>query len=437
MGCGGSVPAEEYSPPRTGSTEDGAMVVLTRKGSYNQCVFEKHHTLSCGQEGQLTLSSHPGLAIVPRYDYPRSAEEWRYIEIGIGPAHMAMSVRFESNFLVRVHDERVMDISHWQYEEGNTLNVLRSGKNHPAHTRASGGGRSFIFNPDGTISPQHAQHLVLGVGIPDCTLVNINSPNKAILASAHELRGGGSVALTLSSHPGYAIVPKFVPRRINEWHVSYAHWGIGPAADAATARLEGNHVISTQPATNDFILDVPFGKLNEGCDGIPVAMICFDNRSQNREPHNAARLFQVNSDGSISPSRAPHLALGLRQGDRLMPVANAPGLASFSVAAQPMSMPVVAAQPVVVEAAAVASPVMIPMGTAVEASAVEASALDPSAPQTLEQITSLLRRELNLDPSANMKDTVEQACEQLGIDVPKSEGLMAKARACQQALTGR
>ena len=90
-----------------------------------------------------------------------------------------------------------------------------------------------------------------------------------------------------------------------------------------------------------------------------------------------------------------------------------------------------------VEAAAVASPVMIPMGTAVEASAVEASALDPSAPQTLEQITSLLRRELNLDPSANMKDTVEQACEQLGIDVPKSEGLMAKARACQQALTGR
>jgi len=75
---------------------------------------------------------------------------------------------------------------------------------------------------------------------------------------------------------------------------------------------------------------------------------------------------------------------------------------------------------------------MIPMGTAVEA-----SALDPSAPQTLEQITSLLRRELNLDSSANMKDTVEQACEQLGIDVPKSEGLMAKARACQQALTGR
>ena len=105
------MPAEQYSPPRTGSTEDGPMVVLTRKGSYNQCVFENHQALSLGQEGQLTLSSHPGLAIVPRYDYPRSAEEWRYIEIGIGPAHMAMSVRFESNFLVRVHDERVMDIA--------------------------------------------------------------------------------------------------------------------------------------------------------------------------------------------------------------------------------------------------------------------------------------------------------------------------------------
>merc|ERR1719240_2205243 len=112
------------------------MVVLTRKGSANQCVFENHHTLSYGQEGWLTLSSHPGLAIVPRYDYPRSADEWRYIEIGIGPAHMAMTVQLEKQFLVRVHDERVMDIAHWRYEVDNTLNVLRSAKNHPGHTRA-------------------------------------------------------------------------------------------------------------------------------------------------------------------------------------------------------------------------------------------------------------------------------------------------------------
>ena len=283
------------------------MVVLVQKGSKAQCIFEHHRTLASGHDGVLTLSSHPGLGVVPRYDYPREAAEWRYVEIGIGPARMAMHVRYESNFIVRLHDERVMDIAHWKYEEGNTLNVLRS-TNHPANTRWGHGGRSFIFNHDGTLSPQHAQHLVLGVATPDCTLVSINSANKLTVASAHELRGGGSVALHLSSHPGYAIVPKFAPRRINEWHVSYAHWGVGPAAEAMTVRLEGSFLMSTHPATHDFILDVPFGKLHVGCDGIPLAVISFDDRSKVRTAG-----FHVRTPRGTAPNgRQPFMPFSIR-----------------------------------------------------------------------------------------------------------------------------
>ena len=422
------------------------MVALVQKGSAQQCVFEHHRTLASGQEGRLTLSSHPGLAVVPRYDYPRSAAEWRYVEIGIGPAHMAMHVRFESNFIVRVHDERVMDIAHWKYEEGNTLNVLRSASNHPGHTRYSGGGRSFVFNHDGSISPQHAPHLVLGVSTPDCTLVSMTSPNKVTIANAHELRSGGSVPLHLSSHPGYAIVPKFAPRRINEWGVAYAHWGIAPAKEArlgdgsaplpASVRLEGSYLMSTHSASHDFILDVPFAKLHVGCDNLPLAVISFDDRSKNREPNNKARLFQVNADGSISPSRAPHLALGLREGSRLLPQmempveqpVEAPSIfGSMFAGAQPVAQafaqPMAVAQPVMVAAVAInTEEEVLPMG----------KTLQGSAPQSLDQITGLLRAELNLSASANMKEVVDQACEQLGVDMKGA--LMERARACQQML---
>ena len=162
MGCGPSAPAENYSPPSTGATENGPQLCLTRKGSPDALVFDQAHNLSGPAGARLTLRSHPGWAVVPRYDYPRSAEEWRYIELGLGPAHMAAHMQLQGEFLVRLHDERVMDIAHWKYEEGNRLTLLRSAHNHPGNTRKENGGRSFVVNADGTISPMKAKHLVLG-----------------------------------------------------------------------------------------------------------------------------------------------------------------------------------------------------------------------------------------------------------------------------------
>ena len=220
MGCGASS-LEDYKPPPSGASEKGPMLILVRKGSRDALVFERAHQLSGPEGALLTLRSHPGWAVVPRYEYPRSAAEWRYIELGLGPAHMAAHMQLQGEFLVRLHDERVMDIAHWKYEEGNTLNVLRSAHNHPGNTRYGNGGRSFVVNTDGTVSPMKASHLVLGAGKPTLCFVPSNSADKCVFAHAHELiQGGRAAPLVLASHPGLAVIQSFdEPREaFGEWH---------------------------------------------------------------------------------------------------------------------------------------------------------------------------------------------------------------------------
>ena len=81
MGCGAS--AEVYSPPGTGATEDGPRLVLTSKGAADAIYFEYASALR--QSGSALLTLRNGMAVVPRYDYPRKHEEWSYIELGLGP----------------------------------------------------------------------------------------------------------------------------------------------------------------------------------------------------------------------------------------------------------------------------------------------------------------------------------------------------------------
>ena len=57
MGCGPSAPAENYSPPSTGATENGPQLCLTRKGSPDALVFDQAHNLSGPSGARLTLRS--------------------------------------------------------------------------------------------------------------------------------------------------------------------------------------------------------------------------------------------------------------------------------------------------------------------------------------------------------------------------------------------
>ena len=56
-------------PPGTGATEDGPRLVLTSKGAADAIYFENAHALR--QPGGALLTLRNGMAVVPRYDYPR------------------------------------------------------------------------------------------------------------------------------------------------------------------------------------------------------------------------------------------------------------------------------------------------------------------------------------------------------------------------------
>ena len=112
----------------------------------------------------------------------------------------------------------VLDIDWWKYEAGNGVCLVGSNKSNE-RTRLKDGGRTWILNlEDGTISPAKAPHLVLGVDLPDLTLVNAtNSECALVFDKIDDLLEGLVVPLTLKSHPGYAICPQTnTPQRIEE-----------------------------------------------------------------------------------------------------------------------------------------------------------------------------------------------------------------------------
>ena len=80
-----------------------ASLVLVPKGSPAACVFSHSAALAGGGvDVRLTLSSHPGLAVVARAPTPKTVFVfYDYVELGVGPAHAAVCAALHAPFLVR------------------------------------------------------------------------------------------------------------------------------------------------------------------------------------------------------------------------------------------------------------------------------------------------------------------------------------------------
>ena len=325
-----SLPAR---PPMLPFDETAFKLVLTSRGSSNALVFERAEELDSGSTGvPLTLSSHPGLAVVPRGAEKGPVrfgfDKWMYVELGVGSAKWALTAKMDKHgragFIASTHatPSMVLDISFWQYEEGNEVNLVGEATRED-RSRDLGGGRSWVINSDGTISAALTPNLVLGLSLPDVTLVGTSSADALVFKYTQELLGNVQMPLTLKSHPGYGVCSKPV-RRIDEWGVSYSHWGVGDAAHALVVQMEdtkkGAFVISRESTSRGFVLDVPFDKREEGTGGDPLAAISFDDPEKNKEAGNKARLFRFNPNGTVSPEYSPHLVLGLRPGACLLPL---------------------------------------------------------------------------------------------------------------------
>ena len=187
---------------------------LVKKGSIDACHLKQ--PLDVGKSQLVLTNLHDGLAIgpkwdapkqiiLPKWDAPKQFLEWDYIELGVG-VHKAGSIEVpievhlnDRGFVVwngkhgeMVFDERYPDFRtgrlHWLrtglVEGGSQLLLLEGvGKKsdftsqfwtcvfrcktmcktiHESYSQ----GRLFTQNADGSISPAHAPHLVLGAKRP-------------------------------------------------------------------------------------------------------------------------------------------------------------------------------------------------------------------------------------------------------------------------------
>ena len=221
MGCGASVP--DPSRPETHPFDASAIALtLVKKGSMNELRLASSGELKMGAQAKLELASHPGWGIVAKTPekgpYNVGRDRWLVIELGVGKADGPAIIRatFDTaGFITSCHaannggetPSMVFDVAWWKYEDGNNVNLIGEAKRNEK-SRYAGGGRTFVVNADGSVSPAMAPHLALGFQLPDCTLVSVTSPNKVTLADPGSLRGGGEAPLYLSSHPGYAICSK-------------------------------------------------------------------------------------------------------------------------------------------------------------------------------------------------------------------------------------
>ena len=165
-------------PPPLPFDETASKLILTSRDSSNALVFERAEELDSGSSGvPLTLSSHPGLAVVPRN--VEKEFKWgagKYVELGVGSASMALKTKMDKHgragFIASTHvpmpvsdgstPSMVLDISWWKYKKGTDVKLVGEAT-HEFRSRDTGGGRSWVVNSDGTISAAMAPDLVLGV----------------------------------------------------------------------------------------------------------------------------------------------------------------------------------------------------------------------------------------------------------------------------------
>ena len=146
--------------------------------------FDRHEGLVASTPGgsfKLLLKSHPGFGIGRMYKEERRAGPWRYTESALVPAKHAVTVNYEDGKFVKLKDaDLVFDVSYWKMECGNTVNFV-GGATKKEKTKQSGGGRDWVLNSDGTIGAMHRPDLVLGIALPDCTLVEKDAAERFIL----------------------------------------------------------------------------------------------------------------------------------------------------------------------------------------------------------------------------------------------------------------
>jgi hypothetical protein len=164
-----------------------------------------------------------------------------------------LSVSYDDdNFLVYGNDY-VLDVASWNIVEEQKVNFIKA---LDGSTFTKGGGRDWIWNDDGSLSPKLNRQLVLGKA-SQALVITQNDEHALRLAHAQELANGEAVPMDLSGgHQGIGA---------KESKPNGDGWRYREAVIVNDApiliKYDGNFILTL---TEDFALDIAYWKLEEG-----------------------------------------------------------------------------------------------------------------------------------------------------------------------------
>jgi len=147
------------------SSRVSELVLVHRSNVRQAFVFARAADLVAGvKDVELTLSSHPGLAAMPRDGNVGQHAEWHYVLMGAGDVQNGRTSKatFDGTWIQQSGENRVLDVAFVEFKHGTACNFV-GGPSDEATRNPQIHCRKFTVNVDGTISPLVAKSLVLGI----------------------------------------------------------------------------------------------------------------------------------------------------------------------------------------------------------------------------------------------------------------------------------
>lgn len=145
---------------------------LVVRGSKEALVFEHGAKLRAGDSAPLTLTSHPGMAMRPLYNYVKQDQfrvDLKYIEMGVGAATDAPAVRYEGGKFLSLDVatvEMTLDVAYaGKITLDNPVTCIRYNQGEISKEENNSLGQHFTIGEDNTLSPTATPRMVVGSSV--------------------------------------------------------------------------------------------------------------------------------------------------------------------------------------------------------------------------------------------------------------------------------
>lgn len=179
-------------------------------------------------------------------------EGYEYFETATSPFLEPLSVTYQDdNFLV-FSDDYVLDVALWQIVENQKVNFVKA---LDGSTFTSGGGRDWVWNDDGSVSPKLNLGLVLGMG-PRGLSITRKEEQALRLSHAQELANGDTVPMELNGE--LKVVGTGETKTADGWDYRET---ILVEDGPIHIQYDGNFILTSD---QDYCLDIAYWQLEEG-----------------------------------------------------------------------------------------------------------------------------------------------------------------------------